>query len=437
MNKLEAKVKNYISSNKLINGKKVILAFSYGVDSRSLFNVLINLKIDFVVCHVNHKKRKESDIEEKETKLLCQKYNIPCYVKTLVPQNENFENYARKERYKFFNEISKIENTNILVTAHHKDDNLETILLKLMTGSNMYGYAGIHNISYHDNLTIIRPFLCLSKDEIYEYAKENNLKYFEDYTNKENEAKRNRIRNLIIPLLKKESNDILDKAYDFSDILCTSFAYIRKQAIEYYNKWNDKIDNLEYKNLDIALRKDILCYTLEQKHINRSKSLIDNIDNIIISSAPQKELKLENNMFFFKRYDISYIDLKTKTEPLSFKLNLNDKINFFNHTIYFTNKEPNSNVFYIKLCYNEIKLPLSIRTRNNGDKISLSSGNKKIKDLFIDKKIVKENRDKTPLILEGDEIIWIPGVAKSLKIKNYLEHHDIYLVDEVKQNDER
>jgi tRNA(Ile)-lysidine synthase len=82
-------------------------------------------------------------------------------------------------------------------------------------------------------------------------------------------------------------------------------------------------------------------------------------------------------------------------------------------------------------------LPLSIRTRNNGDKISLSSGNKKIKDLFIDKKIVKENRDKTPLILEGDEIIWIPGVAKSLKIKNYLEHHDIYLVDEVKQNDER
>ncbi|MCR5786417.1 MAG: tRNA lysidine(34) synthetase TilS, partial [Acholeplasmatales bacterium] len=239
MNKLELKVKNYILSKNLIkNNQKVILAFSYGVDSRSLFNVLVNLGINFVVCHVNHKIRSESDLEEAETIKLCNEYNIPCYTKSLTPKHENFEDYARKERYKFFNEVSNKENTNLLVTAHHKDDNLETILFKLMNGSNLYGYAGIHDISYHNNLTIIHPFLCLSKDEIYNYASENNLRYFEDYTNKENEAKRNRIRNIIIPLLKNESHDILDKAFDYSDILSSSFSYIRNEAIKYYKAWN-------------------------------------------------------------------------------------------------------------------------------------------------------------------------------------------------------
>ena len=165
MDGLLNKVKEYIKTNNLINdNQKVILAFSYGIDSRVLLDILTKLGYEVIVAHVNHKVRKESDLEELETIKLCESLNIKYYIKHLTPEDKNFEDYARKERYNFFKDVAAKSDTNILITAHHKDDNLETILLKLMTGSNLYGYSGIHNCVIKDGLKIIRPFLCASKD---------------------------------------------------------------------------------------------------------------------------------------------------------------------------------------------------------------------------------------------------------------------------------
>jgi tRNA(Ile)-lysidine synthetase-like protein len=425
-------VKNYIEKNNLINNKKVILAFSYGVDSRVLLDVLYKLGYEIVIAHVNHKVRVESDNEELETIKLCKSLNLKYYIKHLTPQNENFEDYARRERYNFFKEISIKENTNVLITAHHKDDNLETILLKLMTGSNLYGYSGIHNKLFKNGLLIIRPLLCVSKEEIRTYQKENNLLFFEDYTNSLNIQLRNKIRNEVIPLLKEINPSILDKASDFSNILAESFDYIRSNSISLLNEWNDKIDNIKYKQLDIALRKDIICLMLEKNKINRSYSLINSIDNLIMSNKPQGEISISDNFVFKKRYDVSLISIRSNKTILDISLNINDCVVFFNHKIYFTKDKPLTCQNYVKLCYNKVKLPLRIRTRLNGDSIQLSGGTKKVKDLFIDKKIKKELRDEIPMVINGNDIIWIPGVAKSSLIKDDLESGDIYLIYEEK-----
>jgi tRNA(Ile)-lysidine synthase len=171
---------------------------------------------------------------------------------------------------------------------------------------------------------------------------------------------------------------------------------------------------------------------LEKNKINRSYSLINSIDNLIMSNKPQGEISISDNFVFKKRYDISLISIRANKTILDISLNINDCVVFFNHKIYFTKDKPLTCQNYVKLCYNKVKLPLRIRTRLNGDSIQLSGGTKKVKDLFIDKKIKKELRDEIPMVINGNDIIWIPGVAKSSLIKDDLESGDIYLIYEEK-----
>ena len=431
MDNLLNKVKEYIKTNNLINdNQKVILAFSYGIDSRVLLDILTKLGYEVIVAHVNHKVRKESDLEELETIKLCESLNIKYYIKHLTPEDKNFEDYARKERYNFFKDVAAKSDTNILITAHHKDDNLETILLKLMTGSNLYGYSGIHNCVIKDGLKIIRPFLCASKDEIKEYQAKNNLLYFEDYTNFETIHMRNKIRNKVIPLLKEINSSILDKASEYSEIAFETFNYIRHLSKDYLDKHNNQIEISSFKKLDIAIQKDIICMMLENLKLNRNFKLINSILNMITNSKSQQEINISESFLFVKRYNIAYINKKIDKIELDKTINLGETLTFFNHKIYFTKDKPNSWQNYIKLCYNKVKLPLRIRTRINGDIIELSSGKKKVKDLLIDKKIPIEIRNTLPMVINDKDIIWIPSVAKSALIKDDLVDGDIYLIDE-------
>lgn len=433
MDKLELKVKNFIIDKKLnINNSTVVLAFSYGVDSRVLLEILMHLGYKVVLAHVNHGVRDESKIEEVEAIKLANDLNIKIYVKHLSLDKSNFEDSARKMRYKFFKEVCLKEGTNVLALAHHLDDNLETILLKLTQGSNIYGYSGIHPQVFKNGLEIIRPLLCTTKSEIRDYQKKHNLLYFEDYTNQENIQLRNRIRNNVIPELKSIDSNILYKTLDYSSMLEDAFNHIRKESINYLKTHNNEIEINSYKELDNALRKDIICLLLENNHINRSNKLINSIDSNLLSDKAQFELTLSSDFFLFKRYYRAFISKKESQNLCEITLDVNEKKEFGNYIFYFSKTCPNQVKYYIKLCYNTINLPLKIRTRENGDKIKLPGGSKKVKDLFIDKKIDISLRDKLPLIISDNNIIWIPTVAKSSLISTCLDSWDLYLIMEVK-----
>lgn len=433
MDKLELKVKNFIKDKKLnINNSTIVLAFSYGVDSRVLLEILINLGYKVVLAHVNHGVREESRIEEAHAIKLANALNIKIYVKHLSLDKSNFEDNARKMRYKFFKEVCLKEGTSVLALAHHLDDNLETILLKLIQGSNIYGYSGIHPLVYKDNLEIIRPLLCTTKSEIRDYQERHNLFYFEDYTNQENIQMRNKIRNNVIPELKNIDPNILYKTLDYSFMLEDAFNHIRKESIDYLKTHNNEIEINSYKELDGALRKDIICLLLENNHINRSNKLINLIDSNLLSDKAQFELTLSSDFFLFKRYNRAFISKKESQSLCEITLDLNEKKEFGNYLFYFSKTCPNQVKNYIKLCYNTINLPLKIRTRENGDRIKLPGGSKKVKDLFIDKKIDISLRDKLPLVISDNNIIWIPTVAKSSLINTCLDSWDLYLIMEVK-----
>ena len=200
--------------NKYLNkGDTIILGLSGGPDSMCLLDILQKLDINIICAHINHNIRKESIDEYLYLKDYCQKNNIFFeYFEIKEKLDKNMEYIARTYRYKFFNELYDKYHAKYIITAHHGDDLIETILMRITRGSNLSGYSGIKLIDDR----YLRPLLFINKKEIINYLDKNNIKYFIDNTNKENIHTRNRYRNNILPFLYQENSNINKQYLKFS-----------------------------------------------------------------------------------------------------------------------------------------------------------------------------------------------------------------------------
>ncbi|MBQ9318795.1 MAG: tRNA lysidine(34) synthetase TilS, partial [Bacilli bacterium] len=189
-----------------LSDEYVIIGVSAGPDSMALLHLIMNTVNKKIVCaHINHNVRKQSNEEEKYLKKYCKDNNIIFKSMKITSYNKgNFENEARIKRYAFYESILKKYNSHTLLLAHHGDDLMETVLMKIIRGSNLEGYAGIKTYSKQKDYLIIRPLLNLTKEDIIKYNKDNKIKYFIDDTNTNDKYTRNRIRLNILPMLKKE-----------------------------------------------------------------------------------------------------------------------------------------------------------------------------------------------------------------------------------------
>lgn len=427
-----------INSNLIPKNERVVVALSGGVDSSVLFYALKNEGYDVIVAHVNHKKREASEMEEEKIIELCHKTNTKYEVLHLEKIDKNFEARAHKKRYSFFIDVCKKYNAKYLATAHHQDDNIETIIMNIIGGSNLYGYGGIAKELIIDDIHVVRPLLEYSKATLYKFAEENNITFYEDQTNASDDFLRNRIRHHIVPLLKSESPSLLKKTVSYSTQLHDAFDYIRCEVIDYANKNDMKIDLTSFKMLHPFIQKEIICYYLEQYKINRTEQKINDILSMLNSLDPQKSYSLKDGEYkyeFIKRYDKAWIEKISVSDKKGFNFVLNNKFDIVDSTnfkIYF-DTQPKPNAIYLKLCYTNLVFPISIRNRKDGDKIKLSYGYKKIKDLMIDKKIIKEKRDEMPIFIDGNnEIMWVFNIAKSQKVQEQKDRSDIYLILEEK-----
>lgn len=428
------KVKQFITMNNIKIDKPVVCAVSGGADSVLLIHVLHKLGYNVILAHVNHHKRKESEIEAIEMEKFAKSLNVPFELLNYhYSGNGNFHDESHFARYDFFKDVANKYNTNIIATAHHAKDQAETILIKLMEGSNLYGYGGMPT-SYNDGkYLVIRPILSLTKDEIYEYVKNNNLKWFEDNSNYEDDFLRNRLRHHVIPLLEHECPDLYQKVIKYSNILHESFDYIRSNSKEYLLNNNDMIDISNFKDLNIALKKDIISLMLEKYDIKKNTAIINDILNMTNDLCGSKEMSLKNGYFLFKEYNLVFISKKEIEKYPEITLNIDETKIFMNkYKFYFSKNLPNNNEKYIKLCYNQLELPFIIRTRNNGDFIELMEGTKKVSRVLIDKKVPKIKRDLVPLVLDNkNNLLWIYNYLKSNSVYKMKDDFDIYLICEV------
>ena len=417
----------------------IVAGISAGPDSMCLLHLLQTKTNNIIVCHINHNVRKKSKKEEEYLKNYCKANNLIFESMTIDNYTENnFENEARKKRYAFYEKILRKYNSHQLFLAHHGDDLIETILMKIIRGSNIEGYSGIKKISNVNDYQIIRPLLPYTKKDIIKYNKKHNIKYFTDSSNKDIHYTRNRYRKKILPLLKKEDKDVHLKFLKYSNTLEEYDKYIKsliKKNID--TIYNDNIIYLEELNrLDSFLKKNTLYYIMNNIYDNKSNTisdkLIDNILNIINNPKPNQILNIPKNKILVKEYNKIYIRDNIKNHN-NYKLEFKDNLILNNFLFIKKDKEELDNNSICRLNSKNIKLPLYFRNRKDGDFIILKGSNnkKKIKDIFIEKKIPLRERNNYPLLVDSnDNILWIPNIKKSnfcIKKSENNQNYDIII----------
>jgi len=444
---------SYIKDNKLIkSGDKILVALSGGPDSVCLLNILFALKeelnIDIAAAHLNHLLRGEDAFKDEEYALnLCNSMGIQCFVRRVDINGYSKEHKLSSEmagrnvRYDFFDEIIKKEGFNKIATAHNANDQAETILFRLMRGTGLEGLGGIK--SCRDN-KVIRPILCLNREEVEKYIELQSLNPRIDKTNFEKIYNRNKIRLDILPYMKENFNeDIIQTLNRMSLLLQKDNEFLEKLALNLYNKYCVKSDDY------LIIKKEI--FKEEEPIVNRvlrhavtiySKSNYDfEMKHIYIISdlakmTSGKVIDLPNGVCAENIYGDIYIKSKAekyhinnkKEKVIISKECINKKnIEFYKFSIEFSvmnnmervdiNLDQGKLIQYFD--FDKINDNISIRNRNDGDRIIPlgMNGSKKIKDIFIDRKIPKEERDNIPILCFDEKISWIIGIRTSEEYK--------------------
>lgn len=436
--------KSYLYLKKLLKeNDTIVIGVSTGPDSMCLLSLLEKIKeeikINIIVAHVNHHVRKESEIEEKYIKEYCSNHNLICEVAHLKPVKNNFEAEAHRFRYTFFKKLINKYNANYLMTAHHGDDLVETVIMREIRGSSLKGYAGIAMSTLHENYILVRPLLFYTKDNILEYAKENNIKYFIDNTNFLDNHLRNRIRKDILPLLKKENPNVHLKYLQYSEELLASDKVLQNLTNEIIKKVynNNRLIIPAFLNQNQVIQERIIKLILKELYQDNidiiTNTQVQNIIALINRTKPNETLLLPNNFIVEKKYnELIFSKKATKQVQIDTKKHkLKDVNNYNNQVIKIVGSSSDTSNFTTRLNSSELSLPLYIRTRTTGDKMTIKNmtGTKKIKDIFIDSKIPLSKRNSWLLVCDSDDnVIWLPGLKKSKFDKEINEKYDIILM---------
>lgn len=315
--------------NLIQDGDKIVLGVSGGPDSMCMLDMMRELKeekninFEIYVAHVNHMIREEAIDDEKYVQNYCLKHNIEFFVKRADVQkiaNDKkigTEEAGRKVRYDFFEEVLQKTGSNKIAIAHNKNDKIETIIMHLLRGSGLSGLKGIDAI--RDN-KYIRPLIECERQEIEQYCEDRKLQPRIDKTNFENEYTRNKIRNIVIPYIKKEFNpNIIQTLSRLSEVATDESNYIDLQTQKIYNKLliekSDKqiiLKLKEFNQQENVIQKRLVLKTI--KELNGSTDRIEkiHIEDIIKLCTnnvgnkyltPNKNLKVlvkDKKIFFIK-----------------------------------------------------------------------------------------------------------------------------------------
>lgn len=431
-------IENSFSFN---NGDIIVVGCSAGPDSMALIDMLLKIRekysLSLIVAHVNHNVREESYEEAEYVKKYCEE-NFIVFETMIIEEygDDNFENEARTIRYNFFDSVVQKYNANYLMTAHHGDDLVETILMRIVRGSNLNGYAGFKKIVDMDNYLIVRPLIDYTKIELEQYNLDNNVQYYVDQSNSNDKYTRNRYRKYVLPFFKEEDNNVHSKFLKFSDTLEAASIFINKERNKAIKRVlvNDSIMIEKFKIEDEYIQREILYYLLSEFYqddlILVSDKHIDLIINLIYSKKANSFINLPNQVVANKSYNM--LELKRDVDAItSYEIEFDGFVTLpNNHTIERVLEIDGNSNNICRLDSRELILPLIVRTRKIGDKMPVKGldGTKKVKDIFIDSKVKISERDSWPIVVDSSgKIVWIPGIKKSKFDRKISDSYDIIL----------
>ena len=394
--------------------KKILVAVSGGADSMSLLHFLYNhqkdLDIQLGIAHVNHKQRQESEHEEAYLHHWAEEHKVPFHYSAF--SGKFSENAARTFRYEFFKQLMKDYDYSALVTAHHADDQAETIFMRLLRGSRLRHLTGISAIRPFGTGQIIRPFLHLTKAQL------PVTFHFEDRSNTSLAYLRNRIRLSYLPTLSQENPKIKEHL-----CLLAEEIGLMEQALGELTKDISITDLSVFQQQSDAVQLFLLQNYLDSfPDLQLSKGQFNQLISYLRKNASGK-MPLKNGYELVKTqtYFLIRKEASISLSPPCL-LEFGKSVEFEDYTLTFSEFNDVSNTDAISIW---AEAPIVIRHRKEGDKIDLGSHHKKLRRLFIDNKILEKDRQKA-IVGEQDGHIIFLYVAGRLYLKKRPENAILY-----------
>jgi tRNA(Ile)-lysidine synthase len=418
---MQKRVKKFVADNLLLTeNSNVIVGLSGGADSVALLYILHSLGYRCIAAHCNfHLRGDESDRDENFARTLTAEMDIPFFhidfeTKAFAEKNKlSIEMAARQLRYEWFEQLRINHGAEAIAVAHHLDDSIETLLMNLVRGTGLKGLTGIPC----RNEFVVRPLLCLSREDIMAYLMQYNLSCVEDSTNASTEYTRNKFRHEVLPLLESINPSIRKTLYQTIERFTGTEGFymhsirelekklIEKQADRVLIDKNGLLDHPHHKTILFELLQP---YGFNATVVNNIVSCLTGDPGHVFTSAGYQLLIDRSKLILVpleKKTDLLYeipLDVRLITEPVELEIS-----QFQIYDEFVVSKERHKVQFDASL----ITFPLVLRRWQSGDSfVPFGMKNKKkVSDFFIDEKLTRFEKESCWLLTSANEIMWIVG----------------------------
>ena len=437
-------------------GESVVVAVSGGPDSVCLLRVMDEASGEFslqlTVAHLDHSTRNgESTEDALFVKSLAERMGLECHLETvdvarLKPAGVSFEVAARNFRYEFLTRVAKQTGSDKVALGHTANDQAETILMRLISGTGRRGLAGIRPVTVLDDVTLVRPLIDLKRNEIMRFLESNNVAYRIDKTNLDPTCFRNKIRLELIPVLEKEYNpQVIDALLRSAAVLQEEEEYLSEcareiagRAVLRQNGSRIEMSRDAYVSASPVLRRRLImdiAHRLSEKPPRLTSASIESADALCVSGrtgsrmliSDDVELSVEHDRLLAKKvlpHPATITAGQRFSVPLPGRVSLK-MLGIEMETSIFERSQSVQEL--IAECRPQVQFfdaeklrgALCVRTRLPGDRFHPLGlgGRKKLSDYFIDAKCPRDERQQAILLLSGNEIMWVVGGAVDERFK--------------------
>lgn len=431
----------------IVQGDKILVAFSGGIDSVALLNLLLEVRESFGLrlgaAHLNHGYRENADADEAFCRNFCEEKEVPFFSRKLdveayaKAEKVSFEMAGRTLRYAFFEEVMKEKGFSKCATAHHLDDQVETVFLNLIRGTGLKGLTGISPLRG----CYVRPLLSYKKSELLAYLERNQISFRHDHTNDEVEYQRNRIRNEVLPYLEKHFNaDVSESISRMTGLLVEDLRFIEGEV--------EKAKNLFFQDAggQVRLSKKVkdLPYAISSRllmdAVQRVKGNLRDIEEVHIRDLLQlflketgKKLDIKEGVQGRNDYGDLLIEIKKeKTERENTMLHEVLSIPGTYHvkgqkiTLRYIEREEMKKDKHLRFFNGDIITgEILVRHRDEGDRMRPfgMNGYRKLKNILIDRKVSREDREELLVFQYEKDIIYIGHmmISEDYKVREKTE----------------